>query len=225
MKKLTLAFILLSFLGFNANADMNVGVKVTSADLSADGSETQNSGATVVQAERDASFELASIFAEAMVSLGGIDMALGVELVPLTAEVAVIGGGTGFDATVEVGNMRTAYIQPMMTTDGGVSLYVKAGYAQADLDISNVTRQATATAVSTGAASDAASTDTNLDQELEGPMYGIGMQISTDSIIDAIRLEATRHDFDEISFTNSNNKKLKADADMDTISIALVKSF
>ena len=220
MKKLTLAFILLSFLGFNANADMNVGVKVSSADLSADGSETQNSGATVVQAERDASFELASIFAEAMVSLGGMDMALGVELVPLTAEVAVIGGGTGFDATVEVGNMRTAYIQPMMTTDGGVSLYVKAGYAQADLDISNVSRQSTASA--TG---DSASTDTNLDQELEGPMYGIGMQISTDSIIDAIRLEATRHDFDEISFTNSNNKKLKADADMDTISIALVKSF
>ena len=220
MKKLTLALVLLSFLGFNANADMNVGVKVTSADLSADGSETQNSGATVVQKERDASFELASIFAEAMVSLGGMDMAVGVELVPLTAEVAVIGGGTGFDATVEVGNMRTAYIQPMMTTDGGVSLYVKAGYAQADLDISNVTRQSTAS--ETG---DSASTDTNLDQELEGPMYGIGMQISTDSIIDAIRLEATRHDFDEISFTNSNNKKLKADAEMDTISIALVKSF
>ena len=220
MKKLTLALVLLSFLGFNANADMNVGVKLTAADLSADGSETQNSGATVVQKERDASFELASIFAEAMVSLGAMDMAVGVEMVPLTAEVAVIGGGTGFDATVEVGNLRSAYIQPMMTTDGGVSLYLKAGYAQADLDISNVSRQATASA--TG---DSASTDTNLDQELEGPMYGLGMQISTDSIIDAIRIEATRHDFDEISFTNSNNKKLKADATMDAVSIALVKSF
>lgn len=220
MKKLTLALILLSFMGFNANADMNVGVKMTAAELTADGSETQNSGATVVQKERDASFELASIFAEAMVSLGAMDMAVGVEMVPLTAEVAVIGGGTGFDATVEVGNLRSAYIQPMMTTDGGVSLYLKAGYAQADLDISNVSRQATASA--TG---DSASTDTNLDQELEGPMYGLGMQISTDSIIDAIRIEATRHDFDEISFTNSNNKKLKADATMDAISIALVKSF
>ena len=220
MKKLTLALILLSFMGFNANADMNVGVKMTAAELTADGSETQNSGAVVVQKERDASFELASIFAEAMVSLGNMDMALGVELVPLTAEVAVIGGGTGFDATVEVGNLRSAYIQPMMTTDGGVSLYVKAGYAQADLDISNVSRQATSSATT-----DSASTDTNLDQELEGPMYGLGMQISTDSIIDAIRIEATRHDFDEISFTNSNNKKLKADATMDAISIALVKSF
>ena len=220
MKKLTLALILLSFMGFNANADMNVGVKMTAAELTADGSETQNSGAVVVQKERDASFELASIFAEAMVSLGNMDMALGVELVPLTAEVAVIGGGTGFDATVEVGNLRSAYIQPMMTTDGGVSLYVKAGYAQADLDISNVSRQATSSATT-----DSASTDTNLDQELEGPMYGLGMQISTDNIIDAIRIEATRHDFDEISFTNSNNKKLKADATMDAVSIALVKSF
>ena len=219
MKKLTLALVLLSFFGLNANADTNVGIKLTSADLSADGSETQNSGASVVQKERDASFELASIFAEQMVSLGNMDMAIGIELVPLTAEVAVIGGGTGFDATVEVGNLRSAYIQPMMTT-GGVSLYVKAGYAQADLDISNVTRQATASETT-----DSASTDTNLDQELEGPMYGLGMQISTDSIIDAIRIEATRHDFDEISFTNSNNKKLKADATMDAISIALVKSF
>ena len=94
MKKLTLALILLSFMGFNANADMNVGVKMTAAELTADGSETQNSGAVVVQKERDASFELASIFAEAMVSLGNMDMALGVELVPLTAEVAVIGGFT-----------------------------------------------------------------------------------------------------------------------------------
>ena len=225
MKKLTLALILLSFLGFNANADINLGVKLTSAELTAEGSETQNSGALVTQKERDASFELASIFAEKMLSVGAIDMAVGLELVPLTAEVAVIGGGTGFDATVEVGNLRTAYIQPMMTTDGGVSLYLKAGYAQADLDIGNVSRQATATAVSTGAASDAASTDTNFDQELEGPMYGLGMQVSTDSIVDAIRIEATRHDFDEISFINSNNKKLKADSTMDTVSIALVKSF
>lgn len=220
MKKLTLALILLSFLGFNANADINVGVKLTSAELSAEGSETQNSGASVVQKERDASFELASIFAEKMLSVGAINMAVGLELVPLTAEVAVIGGGTGFDATVEVGNLRTAYIQPMMTTDGGVSLYVKAGYAQADLDIGNVSRQATSSATT-----DSASTDTNFDQELEGPMYGLGMQVSTDSIVDAIRIEATRHDFDEITFTNSNSKKLRADSTMDTVSIALVKSF
>ena len=220
MKKLTLAFVLLSFLGFNANADMNVGIKLTSAELGADGSETQNSGAIVTQKERDASFELGSIFAEAMVDLGEIDMAIGVELVPITAEVAVLGGGTGFDATVEVGNLRTAYLQPMMTTDGGVSVYAKLGYAQADLEISNVSRQATASA--TG---DSASTDTNFDQDLEGPMFGVGIQISTDSIIDAVRLEASRVDFDEISFINSNSKKLKADAELDTISLALVKSF
>ena len=116
--------------------------------------------------------------------------------------------------------------EPVVATHAEAQAELGGGtISQADLDISNVTRQATATAVSTGAASDAASTDTNLDQELEGPMYGIGMQISTESILDAIRIEATRHDFDEISFTNSNNKKLKADAEMDTISIALVKSF
>ena len=220
MRKLTLALILLSFLGFNANADVNVGVKITTADMAASGSEVQNAGTLVAQKERNATFELASIFAEKVIGVGPMGVAVGVEMVPLTAEIAVIGGGTGFDATVEVGNLMTAYLQPMFTTEGGVSLYVKAGYAQADLEITNVSRQATSAV--TG---DSASTDTAFSQDLSGPMFGLGMQISTDKFVDAIRVEATRHDFDEITFTNSNAKKLTADSEMDTLSIALVKSF
>ena len=171
MKKLSIALILLSFLGFNANADStNVGIKVTYADMAADGSETQNSGALVTQQERSANFVMGSIFAERQMTLGPLDVALGVELVPMSAEVAVIGGSTGFDATVEVGNLATAYIQPMLMSNDKVSVYVKAGYAQADLEISNVSRQATSSATT-----DSASTDTSFDQDLEGPMYGLGM--------------------------------------------------
>ena len=44
--------------------------------------------------------------------VGGFDLSLGLEIIPATTEVAVIGGGTGFDATVEVGNLVTAYVQP-----------------------------------------------------------------------------------------------------------------
>ena len=77
----------------------------------------------------------------------------------------------------------------MLVSNGDTSLYVKAGYAQADLEITNISRQATATAVSTGAASDAASTDGPMTKSLEGPMYGIGVQVAMDNFVDSIRVE------------------------------------
>tara|TARA_B100001121_G_C18564190_1_gene561835 strand:- start:112 stop:789 length:678 start_codon:yes stop_codon:yes gene_type:complete len=225
MKKLTIALVLLSFLGFNAQADISVGLKVTSANLQADGSETQNSGALVTQKEREADFEIASVFAEKGLDLGIVDLSLGVEIIPFEREVAVLGGGTGFDATISVGNLVSAYIQPMLLSNGDATLYIKAGYATADLEIDKISRQATATAVSTGAASDSASTDGAQTRDLEGPLYGIGVQIAMDNFVDSIRIEATRHDFDKITYTNSNSKKLTADAAMDSLSIGLVKSF
>ena len=220
MRKLSIAFILLSFLGFNAQADINVGLKLTAANMQADGSETQNSGALVTQKEREADFEVGSLFAEAELGVGPVDFALGVEVIPFDAEVAVLGGGTGFDATISVGNLVSAYIQPMLVSNGDATFYVKAGYATADLDISNISRQATAAA--TG---DSASTDGPMTKSLEGPMYGIGVQVAMDNFVDSIRVELTRHDFDEISHINSNSKTLKADAAMDSLSIGLVKSF
>ena len=96
MKKLSIALILLSFLGFNAQADVSVGLKLTAANMQADGSETQKSGALVTQAEREADFEVASLFADKSFDLGVMDLSPGVEIIQFEAEVAVIGGGTGF---------------------------------------------------------------------------------------------------------------------------------
>lgn len=220
MKKLSIALVLLSFLGFSAQADVSVGLKLTAANMQADGSETQNSGALVTQAEREADFEVASLFAEKSLDLGVMDLALGVEIIPFEAEVAVIGGGSGFDATISVGNLVSAYIQPMLLSNGDATLYIKAGYATADLDISKISRQATRSETTDSASTDAAQT-----RDLEGPMYGVGVQIAMDSFVDSIRVEATRHDFDTITYVNSNSKKLTADAAMDSLSIGLVKSF
>ena len=138
MKKLSIALVLLSFLGFNAQADVSVGLKLTAAELNADGSETQNSGALVTQQGRSADFEVASLFVENSMEVGAVDVAVGLEIIPFTAEVSKIGGGTGFDATVSVGNLLSAYIQPMLYSQGDVTLYVKAGFATADLEISNI---------------------------------------------------------------------------------------
>ena len=220
MKKLSIALILLSFLGLNAQADVSFGVKLSSAEMTAQGSETQNSGALVTQQERSADFEVASLFAEKSVELGAVDLALGLEIIPFTAEIAKIGGGTGFDFTASVGNLTTAYIQPMLISRGAASLYVKAGYANADLEISNISRQATSSATT-----DSASTDAAQSRDLEGPMYGVGIQVEMDAFVDSIRIEMTRHDFDNIRYVNSNNKILKADTEMDTFSLGIVKSF
>jgi len=220
MKKLSIVLILLSFLGFNAQADVSVGLKLSYANLTADGSETQNSGALVDQPERSANFEVASLFAEKSFEAGVVDLALGLEVIPATAEVAKLGGSTGFNATVSVGNLVTAYVQPMLMSAGAASFYVKAGYATADLEISNISRQATAS--ETG---DSASTDAAQTRDLEGPMYGVGIHVEMGAFVDAIRIEMTRHDFDNIRYVNSNNKILNADTEMDTFSLGIVKSF
>lgn len=220
MKKLSIAFILLSFLGLNAQADVSIGLKLTASNMQADGSETQNSGALVNQKEREADFQVGSLFAEKALDVADFDLSVGLEVIPATTEVAVIGGGTGFDATVSVGNLVSAYIQPMLVSSGKASFYLKAGFATADLEISKISRQATSSATT-----DSASTDTAQTRDLEGPMYGAGVQIAMDSFVDSIRIEATRHDFDEIQYTNSNSKKLTADAAMNSLSIGFVKSF
>ena len=223
MKKIVISlFVILGLTSFSANADMtNFGVKITSAEMTASGSETTNAGTSdiVTQSERNADFTMGSVFVERQIEgvVGGNDVAIGLDLVPFTAEIDKLSGGDGFDATLEIGMLKTAYIQPMFKANDSVTLFVKAGYAQADLDITDISRQATTAGT--------ASTDGNTSKTLEGPMYGAGIQVATASVVDFIRLEGTVTDFDQISHTNSNGKILKADAELTQISLSFVKSF
>jgi len=204
-----------------ANADStNIGLKVSYGMMDASGSHTTNSGSiayggTAVNASGNASFPFASAFIERQISTGNIDLAFGLDINPTTQEVDKLGGGDGFDATVDMGNLYTAYIQPMKKS-GNVTYFAKIGYSQADVDISNISRQATTAGT--------ASTDGPQSKSLEGPMFGIGIQVDTASS-SFVRLEASRTDFDEISHTNSNGKVVKAEAELDAISISFGKSF
>ena len=222
MKKITILAISLLFSISAAFADStNVGFKVSSGELTASGTETTNLGAAsiVTQKEREADFQMASFFVEREVDIkGGFSMVLGLDLVPMTAEVAKLDGGTGFDTTIEVGNMLTLYVQPTFALNDSISLFAKAGVVEADLDIADIKRQATTAGT--------ASTDKAQEKSLEGNMIGLGAQMNNAfGTFDFIRLEATSTDFDQISHTNSNSKKLKADADMDVISLSIGKSF
>ena len=225
MKKLTIAFISVIFLAVSAQAD-SVGVRISQANMDASGSHTTNSttsgslnsGGAAVNAAGNADFMVASLFAEKDIELGGMSMSIGLDVIPFTTEVEKLGGGDGFDATVEVGNLITAYIQPTFDL-GEMSVFAKVGYSQADLDITNISRQATTAG--------SASTDGNTGKSLEGMMYGAGIQKAVQHMggDGFVRLEATTTDFDQITHTNSNGKVVKADAEMTMISLSIGKTF
>ena len=229
-KKLIIAAVSASLVASAAFADStNIGVRISAANLAASGTETtdsgsvNNGGAKITNKEKDASFELPSLFVEKAFDMNsGLSMVLGLDFVPMTEDVATLGGGTGTDAKVKAGNLITAYIQPTFAVNENISLYGKLGYSQGDLEVGNITRQAG----SVDQTGDIQSTDTSADKSLEGPVYGVGFQVNTNlGLLSFIRLEATHTEFDKISHTNSNGKVLTADAEMDLLTLTIGKSF
>ena len=219
MKKILISTILAGFFAFSASADTNIGISISAVNMDASGSHTTNSssggsGGDAVNLAANADFEMASFFIEKEIDAGGLSLAIGLDAVPMTAEVDKIGGNDGFDATVEVGNLLTAYLQPMFNA-GSMTLFLKAGVSSAELDITNTSRQATTAGT--------ASTDGDQNKTLDGIMYGAGVQ--TDMMGGFIRLEGTFTDFDELSHTNSNGKVLKADTELTRVSLSFGKSF
>jgi len=221
LKKLIITAISASLVASAVLADStNVGFRISAGNLAASGTENTNlSGTDVTQAEKDANFEMASVFVERQIETSDkFNIIIGLDYVPITADVATLGGGTGFDAKVSAGNLFTAYVQPTFIVNDSISLFGKVGFSSGDLEISEISRQATTAGT--------ASTDVAQDKKLEGMVYGIGAQMNRAiGPFDFIRLEATQTDFDQISHTNSNSKVLKADAEMELISLSIGKNF
>ena len=187
MKKIVISAIILWNPGFSAFADKtNVGIKITQGNMEASGSHTtdaaaSNKGGAAVKSSGDADFLMGSLFIERQFEdvQNNLDVALGLDIVPFTAEIDRIGGNDGVDATVEIGNLVTAYVQPMFQA-GDATLFLKLGYAQADLDVTDIRRQAG----SASQTNDTQSTDTSTSKSLEGPMYGAGVQVAMGSVLD-----------------------------------------
>ena len=222
-KKLIIAAISASFVFSAAFADStNIGVRISAADLSASGTHTTDQATTVTEASRSSDFTLPSIFVERQFDLAQYmdteaSVSFGLDFVPLTANLTAKNSGTGVDADIKAGNLITAYIQPTFSVNEDVSVFAKIGYAQGDLEVSNVTR-------ATNTDGETAPTDTKADLTLEGPVYGVGAQLNNEGGV-FFRLEATVTDFDTVSYTNSNAKKLTADAELEAITLTVGKSF
>ena len=224
MKKIITAIIASFFIGNFALAETSIGVKISAATMDASGSHTTNSssggsGGDAVNASGEADFNMGSFFIEKDTGwdFNGVGITIGLDVIPFTAEVDKLGGGDGFDATVDVEDVMTAYIQPTFSTGDGVSVFARLGYTQGDVKITNITRQATTAGT--------ASTDGDQSKNLEGIMYGVGITKEIDCLVDFLRLEGTITEFDEISHTNSNGKVVKADSELMLISLSIGKTF
>ena len=220
MKKLTLAISGLVLLAGAAFADStNIGAKLSYGNFDVSGTETQNlTSAAKLNSSGSAKFPFASIFLEREKEFTNLNVALGLDFIPLTAEIDKLGGGDGTDATVEVGNQITLYVQPSKELSNGLKVFGKLGYSRMSVDITDIKRQATTAGT--------ASTDKATSKDLDGVMVGLGIEKSVSAgPFDFIRLEASYTDYDSISHTNSNSKKLTADADLTAINLSIGKKF
>ena len=220
MKKITLAVSGLVLLAGSAFADStNIGAKLSYGNFDASGTETQNlTSDPKLKSSGNADFPFASIFLEREKEFSNLNVALGLDFIPLTAEIDKLGGGDGTDATVEVGNQITLYVQPSKELSNGLKVFGKLGYSRMSVDITDITRQATTAGT--------ASTDKATSKDLDGVMVGLGIEKSVSAgPFDFIRLEASYTDYDSISHTNSNSKKLTADADLTAINLSIGKKF
>ena len=223
MKKiLTTLACLVGLQGFALADTTNVGIKLSYGNFDATGSETTDLAADGALARSgDADFPFASAFIERDFALTNFNIALGLDYIPLEAEVETIGGTTGFNAKVEVKDQFTIYVQPSKKLDNGMTVFAKLGYSQADLQISQTSRQAQASGQVTG---DAIGTDTGASRDLEGPMFGLGVEKEFANKA-FVRFEVSYTDYDEISYTNSNGKILKASAELTAAHLSIGKKF
>jgi len=223
MKKIILAISGLVLLAGGAFADStNIGAKLSYGDFDASGTETQNlTSDPNINSSGNAKFPFASIFLEREKELTNLNVAVGLDFIPLTAEIDSLTGGGAADGTgakVEVGNQITLYVQPSKELSNGLKVFGKLGYSRMSVDITDIKRQASTAGT--------ASTDKATSKDLDGVMVGLGIEKSVSAgPFDFIRLEASYTDYDTISHTNSNSKKLTADADLTAISLSIGKKF
>lgn len=228
IKKLLVSASAFGLLANVALADStNVGVNLSYGKMDASGTEQTDSagsgtgGAAVSSGSGNAKFPYGSIFVERELNMTSFNIALGIDYVPMSAEVDKLGGGDGTDAKVSLKNYKGIYIQPSKTFGNGMSIFARAGIVRGDLEITDITRQAGG---GNNQTTDTASTDSTATKSLKGKSFGLGVEKKYDSGL-FVRASYAKTSYDDLEYTNSNNKKLTAEADLDTFAISIGKKF
>tara|TARA_B100000035_G_scaffold74040_1_gene61364 strand:+ start:501 stop:1142 length:642 start_codon:yes stop_codon:yes gene_type:complete len=189
-----------------------VGVKFGTGDLTGNADSYTSGGTTYSAATGSKDSLYGAIFAEMDVPAAGPleNLSVGVEYVPLDADVSLDNKSAGTSANV--GDFTTIYAMISADTAGDANVYAKLGYAMADVG----TVKSKSTVVSQ-------------DDSIEGYMIGFGLQSDELAGGMVIRAEYTRTEFDDVSITTTSNGsasvKKTADGELDTFTISLAKSF
>ena len=211
MKKITILLITAMFtLATSAFAGGMIGVKYGNGDLTGS-SQAYTSGSTSYGAESGSKDnEFGAIFAE--VNIKESPISIGLEYVPFDADISLNAKNSGVSANVS--DYRTIYALAMHELNE-VSVYAKLGYSMAD--IGTIKSDSTTTTVN------------SKSSELEGMMYGFGVQSKELPFGLVARAEYTFTEFDDISVTTTSNGsasvKKTADGELTTLTISLAKSF
>ena len=227
MKKYLL-FIATSFALFIAPvvsnaADWTIGVTMSSNSLDTAGSEDVDSNGTI-DATKNVSddFLVGSLFLETTMMGDKYGMTVGVDYIPFDADIdkrsitqstlgakadgAASSGTNSVSGSVEA--HRTIYLQPGMSYGNGM-IYATVGYVTADLNAKSVS---------------ITHTNKNETKSLDGTKIGVGYKAVSDSGL-VLKFDFSETDYDEVSFTTSNNTTAKADLDNTALAISIGKQF
>ncbi|MBD1162437.1 hypothetical protein IDG48_02600 [Pelagibacterales bacterium SAG-MED12] len=208
MKKLLVLFFGTALLfSTSAHSDVTIGLKAGNGDL--EGTNASYTAGSNTYASTTASKDsmFGAIFAE--LSLGDSPVSIGVEYVPLDADLTLDGKNSSTSANVE--DYTTAYLLYKHDT-GSNAVYGKLGYSQADIGTIK-----------------SKSTVNSQSSELEGYMVGAGIETGELASGFVGRFEVTYTLIDEVHATTTSNGsssvKKTADGELVTITFGLSKSF
>ena len=211
MKKITILIISALFtLTTSAFAGGMVGVKYGIGDLDGTSKSYVAGSNTYAKETGSKDSEFGAIFAE--VNIKESPISVGLEYVPLDADVSLNGKNSGVSANVA--DYTTIYALAMHDLTK-FSVYAKLGYSQAD--IGGLKNDDTTTAVN------------SQSNKLQGMMYGVGIQSQELPFGLVARAEYTLTEFDDISITTTSNgsasTKKTAESELSTLTFSLAKSF
>jgi hypothetical protein len=218
MKKiLSLLFGASLLLATSAQAEGVIGIKYGTGELDATKNAYTAGDTDYASGSKAKDNEYGAIFAEIQLPADGFSV--GIEIIPFTATI-MLENPKEAQTGAELSDHTTLYGQYMYSMGNG-GVYVKAGYAMAD--IGDITQ------TSNPSVDSAKTTVNSQSNSLEGPMIGIGYQSTEFGDGFVARAEATFTDYDDISVTTTSNGstsvKKTASAELTTFSISLAKTF
>ena len=218
----TLALLLSPAIAYAGNFAM--GVTISSNSLDTEGKEDVDSNNTIDDTKNVTDdFMVGSIFGEYTTIGDKFGITVGVDYIPFDADIdkrdiaqstlgaksdgAASTGTNSVQGTVE--DHRTIYIQPGMKMGDNSLFYLTYGFVSADVNARSVS---------------ITHTDLNETKGLDGTKLGLGIKRVTGNGF-VTKFDISKTEYDQISFTTSNNTTATADLDNTAISLSIGKQF